>query len=164
MVVATDADDRGLGDEPFGPPGQFAGAAIAPEEIAGFALRKGEAVTRGERALGIGPSEPSEDQDFRQIDERQQRRPAHDVLHQERNALGVIDHADIREPRTNALDPYDRVRRARVLVASMGAVMLCEATIETLPTSCQGEQNGLSPAIPAIYGNVIVEPKLSAGL
>ena len=92
----AEADDRRLGDEPFGPTRQFAGRAIAPEEIAGLAFRQRQAVAGGKGAFGLGAPEPGEDEDFGKVDEGKARRSADDVLHQERNALGVVDHSDTR--------------------------------------------------------------------
>ena len=50
----------------------------------------------GERAFGLRAAEPCENDDFTEVDEGETRRTRDYVLHQKRNALCVIDHADIR--------------------------------------------------------------------
>ena len=61
-------------------------------------------MARGERPFGVGPAEAPEDQHLAQIDERQRGRTRHDVLHQERDALCVIDHTDT-HPAETRLSP-----------------------------------------------------------
>ena len=46
--------------------------------------------------IRVGTAEAAEDEDLTEIDECQRRRTRHHVLHQERDALCVIDHADTR--------------------------------------------------------------------
>ena len=71
----AEPDDRRLGDEPFRASRQFAGVAIAPEEVAGFAFRQREAVARRKRALGLGAPEAREHEDFGKVDEGKAGRP-----------------------------------------------------------------------------------------
>ena len=53
-------------------------------------------MTGGERPFGLGTPEAAEDEDLTEIDERKRGRTRHHVLHQQREALCVIDHADTR--------------------------------------------------------------------
>ena len=62
-------------------------------------------MTGRKRAFGFGPPETSEDQNLAQVDETQAGRALDDVVHQERNALGVIDHSDTRSCRPEAHIP-----------------------------------------------------------
>ena len=45
--------------------------AVPPEVVAGLARRQRQAVAGGERALGVGAPEAPEDQQSRQVDERE---------------------------------------------------------------------------------------------
>ena len=117
---AADADERRLRDEPRRAARQLSGVAILPEVVAGLALRQRQAMAGGESSLGVRSAEAPEDDHFAEIDERQPRRTRDDVLHQERNALGVVDHANTRRQR-------HRRSAGSVLVASVGAVMLKRA-------------------------------------
>jgi hypothetical protein len=89
---AADADVRRLGDEPLGSASQLAGIAVAPEVIARLALGERHAVARGERPIRVRATEPAENQDLLEVDEGQPRRAAANVVHQQRNALRVVDH------------------------------------------------------------------------
>ena len=53
-------------------------------------------MTGGKSSLGIRTAEPSEDDDFAEIDEGESRRTRDYILHQKRNALSVVDHANTR--------------------------------------------------------------------
>ena len=48
-------------------------------------------MTGGEGAFGVGASRSREDEHVGDVDEGQGRHPLDDVLHQEREAFGVID-------------------------------------------------------------------------
>jgi hypothetical protein len=69
-----------------------------------------------ERAIGVRAAEPSEDEHFSEVDEREARRAPHDVLHEKRYALRVIDHPTHAEP--GARLTRDTFAWARVLAAS----------------------------------------------
>ena len=90
----ADAHFRRLGDEPFGAAGQLAGRAVLPEVVAGLGFRQRQTVTGGKRPFGVGPSEAAEHQHLAHVDEAERGCTRHDVLHQERDALCVIDHTD----------------------------------------------------------------------
>ena len=100
----AELNDGRLGDEPLRSARQLAGQAIAPEEVAGLALWKRQAVAGRERAFSLGAAEAREDEDLRQVDERKTCGTPDDVLHQERDTLGVVDHPDTRcrKPETTA--------------------------------------------------------------
>ncbi len=90
----ADAHLGRLGHEPLGSPRELPGFAVAPEVIAGLALGQRQAVTGRERSLRVGPAESPEHQHFLHIDEGQPGCTADDIVHQERDALGVVDHRD----------------------------------------------------------------------
>ena len=51
-----------------------------------------------ERALGVRSTKPAEYEHFSEVDEGEPRRAAHDVVHEKRYALRVIDHPTHAEP------------------------------------------------------------------
>ena len=89
----AERDDGRLGDEPFRAAGDALRRAVAPEVIARFARRKRQTVAGGKRAFRVRAARPREHKDIGDVDERQRGHFGHDVLHQQRKALGVVDHA-----------------------------------------------------------------------
>src|SRR6185295_5955294 len=82
-----------FGHEPFRAPRDALRRAIAPEVIPRLARRQRETVTRRKRALSARATGARQHEYVGHVDERQRRHFGHDVLHQEGQALGVIDHA-----------------------------------------------------------------------
>ena len=93
-----DRHRRRLRHEPLGAARQPAGGAVAPEVVAGLARRQADAVAGGIRALGARAAGPREDQDLAHVDERQRGHTCHDVVHEQREPLRVVDHAALLDP------------------------------------------------------------------
>ena len=72
-------------------PRQAAALAVAPEVIAGLALRKADAVAGRVRAFGVCSAATRENQHLAHVDERERRHSRHYIFHEQRYALGVVD-------------------------------------------------------------------------
>ena len=100
-VLGARLDGGRLGDEPLGAAREATGAAVAPEVISRFAGWQAHAVAGRERAFRVAATRPPEHQDLSHVDEGQRGHAGHHVLHQQRNALRVINHRGRPHARTH---------------------------------------------------------------
>ena len=117
---AADAHFRRSGNEPLRAPRELARIAVAPEVIARLALGKREAMAGRKGSLAVRAAETPEDQDLFEINEREPRRTAANVIHQQRDALRVIDHRHTPIPQQTAF-------AGRVASLPLQERELCEA-------------------------------------
>jgi len=92
----ADLDSRGFRDEPLGTARDFARLPVSPEVIAGLACGKIQTVAGGEGPFGVRPAPPREHQHVIEVDEAERRHTGHDILHEQGNPVGVVNHAPAR--------------------------------------------------------------------